>query len=327
MLVPLVRDAEPSAPRAKLTLVRETDSTPDRASRPGEDWLFAKLYCGMNAGDRLLGDVVAPLVRELREGGLIARWFFIRYGDPAVHLRLRFQGEPAVLWNDVAPRLFATLAAVRPLVHKVVLDTYDPEVERYGGDEAMEVAHQVFEADSDAALAILAPFRTDAKARWQMTLLGMDFMLADLGLDVVQREAVVTTARDFWARNLGSGTDLSRQLGERYRNVRVELEELLLAPPARYAAGTTALRRRSAVITRAAHQLHEIERRGGLVTPLHDVAASFLHMSANRFFRGSQNRHELVLYDFLGRVYRSARARAQQRSHASRASGVQGDAR
>jgi len=47
-------------------------------------------------------------------------------------------------------------------------------------------------------------------------------------------------------------------------------------------------------------------------------------MSANRLFRGSQNQHELVLYDFLARLYESAVARSRKANAPRRAAGAAG---
>ena len=44
---------------------------------------------------------------------------------------------------------------------------------------------------------------------------------------------------------------------------------------------------------------------------LRKIAESYLHMSANRMFRGSPNMHEVVLYEFLARTYQSRLARAE----------------
>ena len=40
-----------------------------------------------------------------------------------------------------------------------------------------------------------------------------------------------------------------------------------------------------------------------------DMAARFVHMHLNRLLRSAARAHELVLYDLLSRLYRSALAR------------------
>jgi len=48
---------------------------------------------------------------------------------------------------------------------------------------------------------------------------------------------------------------------------------------------------------------------GALICGLNELAASFLHMHANRLLRSAPRAQELALYDLLARLYRSRRAR------------------
>jgi hypothetical protein len=55
--------------------------------------------------------------------------------------------------------------------------------------------------------------------------------------------------------------------------------------------------------------LREREEAGQLVVA--DLALSFAHMHVNRLLRSAQRRQELVLYEFLDRLYESRAARAR----------------
>ena len=50
-----------------------------------------------------------------------------------------------------------------------------------------------------------------------------------------------------------------------------------------------------------------------LERPLSDIVLSCLHMFANRLLRSSARAQEMVLYDFLARLYTSEAARSQPR--------------
>ena len=125
---------------------------------PGSEWLYAKLYCSGSVADRLLVEVVAPLVAKVRADAAIDGWFFLRYADPDPHLRVRLHGTPDALRDGVLPALHDAVAELLDdgSVSRLVLDTYDREVDRYGGPLAMPVAERIFEADSDAVLALLS---------------------------------------------------------------------------------------------------------------------------------------------------------------------------
>src|SRR5262249_34676440 len=81
-----------------------------RSFPPGSEWLYAKLYTGPAAVDQVLRDVVKPVVQKVMHSGAADRWFFIRYGDPDWHLRLRFHGVPNRLHGEVLPALQAAAA-------------------------------------------------------------------------------------------------------------------------------------------------------------------------------------------------------------------------
>ncbi|MET8506888.1 thiopeptide-type bacteriocin biosynthesis protein [Streptomyces sp. NPDC004787] len=72
---------------------------------PGSPWLYAKLYCGPATADRVLEQVVRPLVDQALKTGAADSWFFVRYGDPDWHVRLRLHGEPYGLTRHVLPHL------------------------------------------------------------------------------------------------------------------------------------------------------------------------------------------------------------------------------
>jgi hypothetical protein len=129
-----------------------------RCFPPGSEWLYAKLYTGTATADQVLRQVVRPVTETALRCGAADGWFFIRYGDPDWHLRLRLHGQPKRLQEEVWPAL---RAAVVPLldngrVWRMQLDTYEREVERYGGAEGIELAERLFQADSEAMLQMVA---------------------------------------------------------------------------------------------------------------------------------------------------------------------------
>ncbi|MFF6778816.1 lantibiotic dehydratase [Streptomyces sp. NPDC012637] len=130
-----------------------------RAVLPGGEWLYAKLYVPDGLQDQVLSRHVSRLVgsEAVRAAGADG-WFFLRYADPDPHLRLRFQGKPETLWPVLLPAVREWAEELRDagLADRLVLDTYDPETERYGGPAALGHAERVFHADSAAVLAQLA---------------------------------------------------------------------------------------------------------------------------------------------------------------------------
>lgn len=290
-----------------------------RSFAPGSEWLYAKLYTGTATADRLLREVVRPLAAGALASGAADRWFFIRYGDPDWHLRVRLHGDPARLLSEVVPRLheLAEPLLADGSLWKVQLDTYDREVERYGGPAGIEPAERLFHADSEAVVEVLDTLSGDEGAdfRWRLALCGVDTLLADLGMDAAAKRDVVRAMEAGMAREFGKQATLKRELSDRFRRDRASLEGLLAAaregrddlPPE-----LAALRRRSDAQREVAAELGARARDGTLSVPVPALASSFAHMHLNRILRSSARAQEMILYHLLGRLYESEAARRRK---------------
>ena len=301
--------------RPRPTAVRSAEVR--RSNFPGSEWLFVKLYSGTSTADQILREVVGPVVRKTMAAGLAYRWFFIRYADPAVHLRLRFHGAARTLQEAVWPTLRAAAAPFLEdrRIWRLAFDTYEREIERYGGPEGVEVAEELFHADSEAVLRIverLDPGDAGLDERWRLALCGMDRLLEDLEIDLEARASLLHAAAQAWVKELRWDPKADHWLGERFRRERPGLVALLdpthkagraLAP------GLLALRRRSKRWRPAAARLSALEAAGRLWAPRQEIAKSYLHMHVNRLLRSAQVKQEVVLSEFLARHYESELAR------------------
>ena len=313
LVVPFVQTAAPR-PESDEAAPHATGSSVRRRFPPGSEWLYAKLYTGTGTADQVLVHVVGPLVRSSLASGAADAWFFIRYADPDWHLRLRLHGEPGRLSAEVLPRLHA---AVAPLLEtgqlwRVQLDTYEREVERYGGDRGTELAEQLFAADSEAVLTILESLSGDTglDSRWRLAMAGIDLLFEDLGLTLEERRTSARRQREGFGHEFAVDGTFRGQVGRRYRAERTSLEALLdpgQDPPASLAQGLEALHRRSLQIAPVGEELRRLARAGRLSTTMADLAASYAHMHVNRLLRSAHRAQELVLYELLDRVY-TARA-------------------
>jgi thiopeptide-type bacteriocin biosynthesis protein len=313
--------------------LRTPASLPPRRFPPGSEWLYVKLYTGPATADQVLHEVVKPVVERAMESGAADRWFFIRYGDPDWHLRLRFHGQPARLYREVLPAL---QAAAAPLLDdgrlwRIQLDTYEREVERYGGAEGVALAERLFHSDCEAILALALFLAENARGdvRWRLALCGMHLLLLDLGFDLETRRAVVRRIRDSFAAEFHVDAAVEHQLGVKFRKERRSVESLLdvssspsplpggagvgtvkgAGADARLAWGVETLRRRSEMQAPTMAELTACAQAGRLSVALEELAASYLHMHANRLLRSGQRAQELVLYDLLFRFYESQSAR------------------
>ncbi|HEX3127496.1 MAG TPA: lantibiotic dehydratase, partial [Thermoanaerobaculia bacterium] len=264
----------------------------DRSFPPGSEWLDVRIHTGTGTADAILRDEIAPLVREARS------WFFTRETD---HLRVCLRGDPGRLYElvrETFSRLASTGAAWR-----CRLDTYEREVERFGGDEGIELAEEVFHHDSEAVLELLGALAGDESAdlRWHLMLQGIDRLLDDFGYGLEDRRRLIEREH----KRLADGfrySALRGVLARRLRRDRPLLESLL-------DQRIEALERRSQAIAGPLRELRECASRGLLSRPLDDLVPAFLHGFVNRLGRSAATEHETVLYDYLNRLYRSRMTR------------------
>lgn len=294
---------------------------------PGGEWLYLKLYGGWSTLDQILTSHLRPIVSKLVNESLVLRWFFMRYADPRGHLRVRFQGDPATIHNEVLPLITETF---RPLVDsgviwKLQFDTYIRETERYGGPRGILASEDIFRADSDAVLELLSVLHStdDLDMRWRLALLGVDNLLTACGLDLDQKIAVVKLLWDSCypeGQVLEAGKSevirtAKRILGDRFRTERswfesIEADYGLKEPIWRMSKDV--FRRRTQAIADAVSLLKTLHASGLLSKPISALAVSYVHMNVNRMMRSAAKEHEFALYYFLFRRYTADAVRARQ---------------
>lgn len=289
-----------------------------RAFLPGSGWLYAKFYGGSVTLDRVLRDTLGPLGASLVASGVADRWFFVRYADPRTHLRLRLRGDARRLREEALP---AVEEAGRRLVEgglswRMQLDTYEPEVERYGGPEGLDVAERVFHQDSDSVVELLGMLEdgfAGEEERWRLAVLGTDFLMADLGLAPAERRDLVRGLRRAFGEEHHEEAALRRALGARWRELRVEMGALLERTGASAAAlepGIEVLQRRSARLAPLITEVRGLAAAGRLGQPEASLTASHVHMFLNRLLASAQRRQELVVYELLLRGYAALQSKA-----------------
>lgn len=264
----------------------------DRLRSPGSEWLFLKLYCGDDLQNDLIGGPVRTFAGTALSRGLADDWFFLRYSDPDPHVRLRFRGEPDCLREKLLPELcaWASELMVTDLCTHFAFDTYEREVERYGGIKGIQTAEETFCADSQAAAELLhlahsSRLRLDLAV---LTVVTADDLLAGLGLT---EEARLELYRQTISRREG---------GPEYQRRKVLLRSLLgtEGPGGRVTdfqpvfPVLTARRIRLDVLGK---RLTILAQRGDLSRPITMLYASFVHMHCNRLLGTDRSAERKVL--------------------------------
>lgn len=283
---------------------------------PGSEWLSAKIYAAQSTAELVLTQTIAPLLQQCQQQGLVQQWFFIRYGDPDWHLRLRLFGEPSVLYGQVLPLMYQQLASwlQSQRVRKVELFTYQREVERYGGPAAVVLAEQVFQADSELVLATLALIPEYGESiRWRMALLGVDALLDAFNYDAKNKLNLISELRQQFGQEFQEHAYLRTQLGKKYREYQAQIRQDFQALD----SGTDEPPRQQMLVLRQqflqqltpiVQQITAIQQ---LNCSLNSLLHSLLHMFNNRIFKAYGREQEFVVYDFLRRYYLACQSQQQ----------------
>ncbi|HWC27363.1 MAG TPA: thiopeptide-type bacteriocin biosynthesis protein, partial [Solirubrobacteraceae bacterium] len=271
---------------------RQPPGTRERLRPPGSDWLFAKLYCPRNLEDDLLAGPVRSFCQFALGSGLAERWFFVRYSDPEPHLRLRFAGSPERLIGDLFAKVCAWTGELIAdgSCRRIAFDTYEREIERYGGVRGVEAAEALFAADSAAVVELLRLTAELATIdRTALAVLSVDALLEARGLAPAQRLE--------WYR----GEVASRHhSGDDYRARQSALRRLLGDPAglAGEPAGTALeriLAARGAAIVPIGARLRELADGGELESSLERLCQSYVHLHCNRLLGAGPPTEQHVL--------------------------------
>ncbi|HYO79087.1 MAG TPA: thiopeptide-type bacteriocin biosynthesis protein, partial [Thermoanaerobaculia bacterium] len=314
LIVPFLRKRE--ATKGERLPPRAPVAPEVRLYPPGSEWLYAKIYTGLSFADSILTDLIRSLAESQLASGAIDRWFFVRFRDGREHLRVRFHGSAERLLSEVLPAL---RDALTPHLHRgsvtgFQLDSYDREVERYGGPDGIDTVERLFMRDSEAVIELLELCRDDEEMRWRIAAIGAEMLMHDLGLDLPRRRAVLEHLQQHFDGKMAVDAPARRQIAERYRREAKSLELLLTTtgdPAHPLADAVEVLRRRSERIAPYVVELSRLRDEGRLIFPLDALAASCVHMFMYRLLLVEQNAQETVLYHFLSRVYDSMAARAK----------------
>lgn len=288
-------------------------ATIQRSFRPGSEWLFLKMYAGRDSVDEIVRHLLPRLAEEC--AGLYEKWFFLVYGDPDLHVRARFSGPAERVTKELWPRI-ATVLASAPWslrIHRVMLDSYEREVERYGGARGVELAESVFHHDSIAVTRVFAT-EPSPDQLWRAALLGVSRLLDDLGYVGESKLAVAASARDVLRPEFAQADKLDHGLSKRFRSARAELAGLVASSPPPEL--DRIWKERSAAIGPVGVELRRLDERGELVGGLASVTRSLIHMSVLRLLPQANRAHEYALLDFVARLLTSELA--QQRKGAAR---------
>lgn len=121
----------------------------ERLKVPFNGWLYLKLYGINSSANIVVSQHIPEFLRPQLVGDRIEEYFFMRYADPKQHIRLRVKAEKnklIQLYPEIMDWLQNLMAS--GMISHFTIDTYEREIERYGGLKLIKLAETLFHHDS-----------------------------------------------------------------------------------------------------------------------------------------------------------------------------------
>ncbi len=274
----------------------------------GSEWLYYKIYCGAKTADEILSITITKFLKKTIKKKLIKKWFFIRYNDPEPHLRIRFQlsdinflQEIIQLFNEIIEDLIQN-----KIIWKLQTETYERELERYDF-KSIYNHEKIFFESSNAILAFLKLNEGDEreKVRW---LFGMKLIEKTLNLFNVQLQdkiEMLQVLKNSFYEEYSLTKEQKIEIDVRFRQNKLAIFEFMFTNEAAYDFILTNFEHNC--IKSANSIIKDTKQKSILEKGIY----SQIHMHINRLMGSRQRQHELLLYDFLHRYYKSINAKAK----------------
>jgi thiopeptide-type bacteriocin biosynthesis protein len=295
------------------------DKTIKRSFVIGDEWIYFKFYTGPKTADKILLEAIKPFTEYLLNSGKIDQWFFIRYADPDLHLRIRLHYIKKNSVGIIIRTIFKYIEKFveQELIWKVQTDTYQRELERYG-IQTMELSEQFFFIDSTFFLKILPLLKNPEGEvhRWIYALMLIDNLLDSFQFKVEDKFHLLHGLTDSFGREFGRNYFLKGQLDAKFRKERNLIEQLLnpsIEKESNISNLIVYINEYKKIIAPLTHELLMYNNNTQLNEIYKNLITSYIHMSMNRIFKSKLRMHEMVLYDLLFRYYKSFIARQQKK--------------
>lgn len=275
---------------------------------PGSEWVYFNLYAGFKNADKILLSL-GPLIKGLLAQNIIDKWFFIRYQDPRLHLRVRFHLAENATHKQLHDTIYPAVAALKEqqLIWRATVDTYRRELERYGF-RTIEPIETIFFYDSMMCLELIKYFEETGEEtlKWLAGLYSAGSYLDLFGLSMEEKAFNTNSISAQFAAEFSATEMTNKSIDKKYRMYKDRITAILDGGAAeKYESGfINIIDRRNDLISTTISSLDAGEY--NFKTAFFD---SLIHMSINRLFRSRQRMYEFVIYNFLKKNYASAIAR------------------
>jgi thiopeptide-type bacteriocin biosynthesis protein len=164
-------------------------------------WLYQKLFISPNlldtAPDHVLVYHVASLSEALLGQGWIDRFFYLRYAEAGFHIRYRVRLTGTAEATTVQAYLQEAAESFDGIV-RAEQATYEPETDKYGGPDGIEICERLFDSSSRLALACIERTLGHPDLRLIVAVFAFDALLSAGDVKAAARDAILADYARYW---------------------------------------------------------------------------------------------------------------------------------
>ncbi|MEO8234724.1 MAG: thiopeptide-type bacteriocin biosynthesis protein [Flavobacterium sp.] len=276
---------------------------------PGNSWCYFKIYCSHLVGERVICEVIKPLITKLQSKEENLCWFFIRYEDTDHHIRLRIAS------SKIAKITYKLNKLLTPLIQEgyifsMQIDTYKREIERYQ-ENNIELSETLFCYDSQAVIDVVEIINHigDEDIRWRTAILSVDYLLNDFEVSLEEKMQLM---EDLYKGFMPEFVDMSdhealkrfkSSIDTKLRQYNSLLDEIIRLK------NYDSLQNFVPIFNKRSYKNQTIvpQIKENIVTTqkLITLVKDYIHMNLNRIFPTNARMHELVIYFLMFKAYYS----------------------
>jgi thiopeptide-type bacteriocin biosynthesis protein len=253
---------------------------------PGNEWLYFEIYCHQSRSNYVLQEIGTFILPRLK--GKVENWFYIRYSDPADHIRFRVKLKDQ---NDSGTILHIVNQVIAPLIDSGLVSDfqikpYRPELERYGYSRII-LAEKCFNVSSKLAIHLISRHE-DANELYAITMMLIQNVWFKTGLSGDQQLLFADKMAAYFSAEMNMGPEGFKIINRHYKAFDTLVSQLHISK-----LTLEKMKAFEKYYTRCLALCNAKEQE--------KMTSDLLHMHINRLFSADQRLHEYLFYYYLGR--------------------------
>ncbi|MBN8696475.1 MAG: lantibiotic dehydratase [Bacteroidetes bacterium] len=277
----------------------------------GDEWFYIKIYAGFKSVDNILIFHLPKLLNKFKKNEISDDFFFVRFTDPDLHLRIRFRVKSKIDNNKLIYHINDFIKSITKYekISNFQIETYKREIERYGS-KSIDICENIFCIDSKYTLSFLVENKVHFNSELNIILyilLCMDFIISfAFKKDEFLRDEFIIERLGSFEKETINSKDITIKMDQKYRKIKKDVNSIFSEyPPNEFNFIITHFQRKKKNLTKELNKLKEIYPSQPNDARYNVIIGSIIHMMVNRAFKSKQRLYEHLLYSFLTKQRRA----------------------